>query len=81
MVALRGRIGVGNSGFLGDLGLKADDAQEVVCITESGALGGVHLNDYQRPATHNLEIIGTHGTIHWGNEEGASRMYPAGTLE
>ena len=81
MVALRGRIGVGNGGFLGDLGLKVDDTEEDVLKIESGALGRVHLNYYQRPATHNLEISGTHGTIRWDNEEGTSRMYQACTQE
>ena len=81
MVALRGRIGVGNGGFLGDLELKVDDTEEVVIIIESGALGSVHLYYYLRSATHNLEIIGTHGTIHGDTEEGAFRMYQAGTQD
>jgi len=72
---------LGMVGNLGDLGLEVDDTAEVVLKFESGALGSVHLDYYQRPATHNLEIIGTQGTLHWDNQDGASRMYQPGTQE
>jgi predicted dehydrogenase len=72
---------LGMVGNLGDLGLEVDDTAEVVLKFESGALGSVHLDYYQQPATHNLEIIGTQGTLHWDNQDGASRMYQAGTQE
>jgi len=66
---------------LGDLGLEVEDTAEVVLKFASGALGSVHLDYYQRPATHNLEIIGTQGTIQWNNQDGSSRVYQASTQE
>ena len=72
---------LGMVGNLGDLGLDVEDTAEVVLKFESGALGSVHLDYYQRPATHNLDIIGTQGTIQWDNQDGVSRMYQTGTQE
>ena len=66
---------------LGDLGLEVEDTADVVLKFVSGALGSVHLDYYQRPATHNLEIIGTQGTIQWNNQDGSARMYQASTQE
>jgi predicted dehydrogenase len=36
----------------------------------SGAIGGVHLNYFQRPPVHQLEIVGTSGTLKWDNADG-----------
>ena len=66
---------------LGDLGLDVDDTADAVLKFESGVLGSVHLDYYQRPATHNLEIIGTQGTIYWDNQDSVTRIYQAGTQE
>ena len=72
---------MGIVGNLGDLGLEVEDTAEVVLKFESGTLGSVHLDYYQRPATHNLEIIGTQGTIQWNNQDSSSRVYQASTQE
>ena len=72
---------LGMVGNLGDLGLEVEDTADVVLKFASGALGSVHLDYYQRPATHNLEIIGTQGTIQWNNQDGSSRMYQSSTQE
>ena len=72
---------MGMVGNLGDLGLEVDDTAEIVLKFESGAFGSVHLDYYQRPATHNLEIIGTQGTLHWDNQDGVTRIYQADTQE
>ncbi len=72
---------LGMVGNLGDLGLEVEDTADVVLKFVSGALGSVHLDYYQRPATHNLEIIGTKGTIHWDNQDGTPRIYQASTQE
>jgi predicted dehydrogenase len=66
---------------LGDLGLEVEDTAEVVLKFVSGALGSVHLDYYQQPVTHNLEIIGSEGTIQWDNQDGSSRVYQASTQE
>ena len=49
----------------------------VLLLFESGTLGSVHLYYYQRPAAHNLEIIGSEGMIRWDNEDGTTRIYQA----
>jgi len=36
----------------------------------NGAVGGVHVNYFQRPPVHRLEIVGTQGTLRWDNADG-----------
>ncbi len=43
----------------------------------SGVLGSVHLSYIQRPHTHQLEIVGTEGTIYWDYVAGMLKMYRA----
>jgi predicted dehydrogenase len=62
-------------GKLGDLDLQVEDTAEIGLRFRSGALGSVHLNYNQRPASHHLEIIGTQGTIQWDYAEGSVRIY------
>ncbi len=47
-----------------------EDAAEIGIRFRSGALGGVHLNYFQRPPVHRLEIVGTNGTLRWDNADG-----------
>ncbi len=72
---------LGMVGNIGELGLEVEDTADVVLKFESGAHGSVHLDYYQRPGTHNLEIIGSEGTIHWNNEDGTTRIYHASKQE
>jgi predicted dehydrogenase len=60
---------------LGDLDLQVEDTAEIGLHFRSGALGSVHLNYNQQPASHHLEIIGTRGTIQWDNADGSVRVY------
>ncbi len=66
-------------GTTGDLGLQlhVEDTAEISLRFESGVIGGVHLNYNQRPPRHDLEIVGTGGTIRWDNADGAARLYRA----
>ncbi len=66
-------------GTTGDLGLRlpVEDTAEISLRFESGIIGGVHLNYNQRPPRHDLEIVGTGGTIRWDNADGAARLYRA----
>jgi predicted dehydrogenase len=41
----------------------------------NGAVGGVHVNYFQRPPVHRLEIVGTDGTLHWDNALGILHLY------
>ena len=63
------------AGRLGDLELDVEDTAEIGLQFESGCIGSVHLDYYQRPPAHHLEIIGTQGTITWENATGSARIY------
>jgi predicted dehydrogenase len=61
----------GNSG----LNLPVEDTAEIGLRFASGAVGSVHLDYLQQPATHTLEIVGSAGTIRWNNADGALSIY------
>ncbi len=63
------------AGRLGDLELEVEDTAEVGLRFESGALGSLHLDYNQRPASHILEISGTQGAIRWENASGIVSLY------
>ena len=52
-----------------------EDTAEIGLKFASGAIGGVHLNYFQRPAVHRLEIAGTGGTLRWDNADGILQHY------
>jgi predicted dehydrogenase len=64
-----------------NLELQVEDTAEIGLRFSSGGLGSVHLNYNQRPASHRMEIIGTHGTIQWDNADGAVHVYREGGQE
>lgn len=47
-----------------------EDVAEIGLKFTSGAIGGVHVNYFQRPGVHRLEIVGTQGTLRWDNADG-----------
>ena len=52
-----------------------EDVAEIGLRFASGAIGGVHVNYFQRPPAHRLEIIGTAGTLRWDNADGVLQFY------
>jgi predicted dehydrogenase len=58
------------NGHLSPLELDVEDVAEIGLKFSSGAIGGVHLNYFQRPPAHQLEIVGTNGTLKWDNADG-----------
>lgn len=66
------------SGRLSDLDMDVEDTAVIGLRFTNGAVGSVHLDYYRRPSSHNLEIVGTHGTIRWDNSDGAVTLYQAG---
>jgi len=62
---------------IGELDLEVEDIAETILEFDSGAVGHVHLDYFQRPSEHRLEIIGTEGTIRWNNADGYASIYPS----
>ena len=58
------------NGHISALALDVEDVAEIGLKFSNGAIGGVHLNYFQRPPVHRLEIVGTHGTLRWDNADG-----------
>jgi predicted dehydrogenase len=58
-----------------DLELDVEDLAEITLRFESGVTGSVHLNYFQQPPTHWLEVTTTGGFIRWENESGAAKVY------
>ncbi len=54
------------------LELDVEDNVEMILNFHSGSLGTVHLDYYQQPASHTLEIAFEKGRIRWDNESGAA---------
>jgi predicted dehydrogenase len=58
-------------------GIDVEDSAQAAVRFASGALGDVHLNYVQRPASHHLTILGTEGTLTWDQSDGAARLFRA----
>jgi len=58
------------NGHISALELDVEDVAEIGLKFSNGAIGGVHLNYFQRPPVHRLEIVGTNGTLRWDNVDG-----------
>jgi predicted dehydrogenase len=65
------------NGHLSPLELDVEDAAEIGLRFAAGAIGGVHLNYFQRPPVHRLEIAGTGGTLRWDNADGILHLLQA----
>ena len=64
------------NGHVSDLELSSvEDVAEIGLKFASGAIGGVHVNYFQRPPVHRLEIIGSAGTLRWDNADGLLTHY------
>lgn len=61
------------------LHMPVEDLAEIGLRFKKGAIGSLHLDYDQRPTTHTLEVIGTHGTIRWNNGDGITRLSKVGS--
>ncbi|MEE4195740.1 MAG: Gfo/Idh/MocA family oxidoreductase [Anaerolineae bacterium] len=52
-----------------------EDMAEMQFRHTNGAISTIHVNYFQRPPKHDLEIIGTKGTIRWDNADGLCRWW------
>jgi predicted dehydrogenase len=57
------------NGHISPLEVNVEDVAEIGLKFASGAVGGVHVNYFQRPPVHRLEIVGTGGTLRWDNAD------------
>ncbi len=65
------------NGHLSPLEIDVEDAAEIGLKFTSGAIGGVHVNYFQRPPVHRLEIVGTNGSLRWDNADGVLHLHKA----
>jgi len=63
------------TGKLSNLALDVEDTAEIGLHFANGALGSLHLDYYQQPPAHWLEVVGTKGTLRWDNSDGLVRQY------
>jgi predicted dehydrogenase len=65
----------GNLARLSDLEIDVEDTAEIGLRFEGGALGSMHIDYAQQPATHRLEISGTAGSLACDLMAGTLRYY------
>jgi predicted dehydrogenase len=63
------------NGHISPLEVAVEDVAEIGLKFSKGAVGSVHLNYFQRPPVHRLEIVGTGGTLRWDNADGILHYY------
>jgi predicted dehydrogenase len=62
-------------GNISSLEIDTEDVAEIGLKFVNGAVGGVHVNYFQRPPVHRLEIVGSAGTLRWDNADGILHFY------
>lgn len=60
---------------ISDLELPVEDNADVILSFINGCMGSVHLDYYQRPPTHSMEITTSKGIIRWNNASGEAEIY------
>ena len=60
------------------LNMPVEDLAEIGLHFKNGAIGSLHLDYDQRTPSHQLEIIGTHGTVRWDNADGITKLARVG---
>jgi len=65
------------TGKVSDLEIDVEDAAEITIKFESGCVGSIHLDYYQRPPAHWMEINCEKGHIRWESETGAAKVFLA----
>ena len=63
------------NGHISPLEMDVEDVAEIGLKFANGAVGGVHVNYFQRPPVHRLEIAGTNGTLRWDNADGVVHLH------
>jgi predicted dehydrogenase len=63
------------NGHISPLEIDVEDVAEMGLKFTNGAVGGVHVNYFQRPPVHRWEIVGAQGTLRWDNADGSLHLY------
>ena len=63
------------NGHISPLEIDVEDVAEIGLKFSGGAVGGLHLNYFQRPPMHQLEFVGTAGTLRWDNADGVLHLF------
>jgi predicted dehydrogenase len=63
------------TGKLSRLELNVEDVAEITLRMENGCMGSIHLDYFQRPPAHWLEITCEQGHIRWDNNTGSAKIY------
>lgn len=63
------------TGKVSGLDFDVDDFAEIILTYEDGCVGAIHLDYFQRPASHWLEINCEYGQVHWDNDSASARIY------
>ncbi|NTU76155.1 MAG: Gfo/Idh/MocA family oxidoreductase [Anaerolineaceae bacterium] len=58
------------AGKISDLQINVEDVAEIGLGFENSTLGSLHLNYFQKPGVHRLEVLCSQGTITWDNADG-----------
>jgi predicted dehydrogenase len=66
------------TGKVSDLEIQVEDLAEIVVRFRSGVVASLHLDYYQQPPSHWLEVKGTQGSLRWQNNSGAVELYRTG---
>ena len=65
------------TGQVSQLDLDVEDVAEILLNFNNGMIGSVHLDYFQRPPAHWLEINAENGHIRWENATAEARVYSA----
>lgn len=63
------------NGHISSLEMDVEDTAEIGLRFANTAIGSVHVNYFQRPPVHRLEIAGTKGTLFWDNSDSILHFY------
>ncbi|MEA4811364.1 MAG: Gfo/Idh/MocA family oxidoreductase [Anaerolineaceae bacterium] len=60
---------------LSDLEIDVEDNAEITLHFKEGAIAHLHLDYYQQPPIHSLQILCSQGVVQWENSSGAAKIY------
>ncbi len=63
------------AGHVSSLEIDTEDVAEIILEFEHGAVGNVHLDYLQQPATRGCHVIGEHGSIVWDQDANNVRLF------